>query len=70
MGAIPLGTHANHVEVGNSTIAQMVSGGKYLGNLHLYYAVIWYLINEGEIEYLKDIKENASEHLVYRLRNS
>lgn len=70
LGAIPLGKHANHVEVGNSTIAQMVSGGKYLGNLNLYYAVIWYLINEGEIEYLKDIKENANEHLVYRLRNS
>lgn len=47
LGAIPLGRHENHVEVGDSTIAQMVSGGKYLGNLNLYYAVIWYLINEG-----------------------
>jgi hypothetical protein len=45
LGTIPLGTHESHVRVGNYTIAKMVSGGKILGNLHLYYAVIWYLIN-------------------------
>jgi hypothetical protein len=70
LGAIPLGSHPSHVEVGNYTISQFVSGGKLLGNLHMYYAVIWYLINEGEIEFLKPIKENVSEHLVYRFRNS
>lgn len=56
LGAIPLGCHESHVEVGDNTIAQLVSGGKYLGNLSLYYAVVWYLINEGQIEYLKPIK--------------
>lgn len=49
IGTIPLGTHYTHVEVGNYTIAQMVSGGKILGNLNLYYAVVWYLINENQI---------------------
>jgi hypothetical protein len=47
------------VEVGNATLAKLVSGGKILGNLNLYYAVIWYLIQEGAIEYLKDIEKNA-----------
>ena len=70
LGAIPLGTHKSHVEVGDYTLAKMISGGQILGNLNMYYAVIWHLIAEGEIEYLKDIKENATEHLVYRLRNS
>lgn len=70
MGAIPLGKHKTHIDVGNYTIAQMVSGGKILGNLTLYYAVIWYLVNEGWIEYLKPIKENVAEHLIYRLRNT
>lgn len=70
LGAIPLGTHKSHVTVGNYTIAKLVSGGKILGNLNMYYAVIWYLISEGEIEYLNPIKENATEHLLYRLRNS
>jgi hypothetical protein len=44
LGSIPLGTHKSHVKVGNYTIAQMISGGKILGNLNLYYAVVWYLI--------------------------
>lgn len=70
LGAIPLGTHHSHVTVGNYTIAKLIAGGKILGNLNMYYAVIWYLINEGEIEYLKPIKENATENLIYRLRNS
>ena len=55
LGAIPLGTHKSHVEVGDYTLAKMISGGKILGNLNMYYAVIWHLITSGEIEYLKDI---------------
>lgn len=47
LGSIPLGTHKSHVKVGNYTIAKMISGGKILGNLNLYYAVIWYIIHEG-----------------------
>lgn len=45
LGGIPLGTHKSHVEVGNYTIAKLISGGKILGNLNMYYAVIWCLIN-------------------------
>jgi len=70
LGAIPLGTHKSHVAVGNYTLARLISGGKILGNLNMYYAVIWYLINEGEIEYLNPIKANATEHLIFRLKNS
>lgn len=70
LGSIPLGTHKSHVQVGNYTIAKLISGGKILGNLNLYYAVVWYLIQQGSIEYLKDIEKNAAEHLVYRLKNS
>jgi hypothetical protein len=70
LGAIPLGTHKSHVQVGNYTLAKMISGGKILGNLNLYYAVVWYLINEDEINYLKDVKLNATEHLVFRLKTS
>lgn len=53
MGAIPLGAHHNHVKVGNYTIAKMFSDGKILGNLNMFYAAIWYIIKENEIEYLK-----------------
>lgn len=45
LGGIPLGTHKSHVNVGNCTIAKLITGGKILGNLNMYYAVIWCLIN-------------------------
>jgi hypothetical protein len=67
LGAIPLGTHKSHVKVANSTIAKLVAGGKVMGNLNLYFAVIWIIIIEDQIEYLKPIKQNATEHLLHRL---
>lgn len=70
LGSIPLGTHKSHVQVGNYTIAKLMTGGKLVGNLNLYYAVIWHLIEEKEIEYLKDIEKNATEHLIYRMQTS
>lgn len=70
LGAIPLGCHHSHVKVGNHTIAKLISDGKILGNLNMYYAVIWHIIKEKEIEYLKDIEKNVTEHLLFRLKNS
>lgn len=70
LGAIPLGNHRSHVVVGNSTIAKMVAGGKVMGNLNLYFAVIWVLVMENEIEYLSPIKANLTEHLIHRLTTS
>lgn len=46
IGSIPLGTHKSHIQVGNYTIAQLMTGGKLVGNMNLYYAVIWHLIEE------------------------
>jgi hypothetical protein len=45
LGAIPLGTHKSHITVGNHTIAKLVSGGKVMGNMNLYLAVIWIIVN-------------------------
>jgi len=45
LGAIPLGKHKTHVTVGNNTMAKLISGGKVMGNLNLYFAVIWILVN-------------------------
>jgi hypothetical protein len=44
LGAIPLGSHKTHVEVGNYTIARLFSDGKILGNLNLFFAAIWHII--------------------------
>lgn len=70
LGTIPLGKCKQHIDCGNYTISKLFTAGKLLGNLNLYWAVIWYLIKQDKWEYLSDIKEQASEHLVYRLQSS
>lgn len=56
--------------VGNHTIAKMVAGGKVMGNLNMYFAVIWIIVNEDKPEYLTPIKANIEEHLLYRLKHT
>lgn len=70
IGTIPLGNCQQHIKCGNHTIAKMFAKGKLLGNMNLYFAVIWYLIKTDHFEYLKDIKQQVTEHLIYRLMNS
>jgi hypothetical protein len=70
LGAIPLGTHKSHIAVGNSTLAKIIAGGKVMGNLNLYYAVLCILVMEGQIEYLSPIQANLTEHLRFRLTHT
>lgn len=44
LGSIPLGSHKSHIKVGNYTISKLITDGKILGNMNMYYTVIWYLI--------------------------
>lgn len=70
IGTIPLGSCKQHVECGNYTISKLFTSGKLLGNLNMYWAVIWYLIKQNTWEYLNDIKDQVTEHLLYRLKTS
>lgn len=70
IGTIPLGSCSQHVACGNYTIAKLFTSGKLLGNLHMYWAVIWYLVSQDTWAYLSDIKEQVTEHMVYRLKSS
>lgn len=70
IGTIPLGGCSQHVKCGDYTMSRLFSSGKILGNINLYYGVIWHLIKSGKFEYLDDIKEQTTEHLKYRLTNS
>lgn len=70
LGTIPLGTCQQHVDCGNYTISRLFTSGKLLGNLDLYWAVIWYLIKQNTWDFLTDITVQASEHLCYRLKTS
>ncbi len=70
LGTIPLGSCSQHVDCGNYTISKLFTSGKLLGNLNMYWAVIWYLIKQNTWEYLSDIKDQVTEHLMYRLKSS
>ena len=68
IGTIPLGSCSQHVECGNYTISKLFTSGKLLGNLHMYWAVIWYLIKKDTWAYLSDIKDQVTQHMIYRLK--
>ena len=70
LGTIPLGSCQQHIDCGNYTISRLFTSGKLLGNLDLYWAVIWYLIKQNTWDFLSDISVQASEHLCYRLKSS
>lgn len=70
VGAIPLGASKEHVAAANWTLSQLVSGGKKLGNLNLWFAVLWHLIKTGKIPYLEEVLPFVEEQMLWRLRNT
>lgn len=70
IGTIPLGSCEQHVSCGNYTLSKLFTSGKLLGNLHMYWAVIWYLVSQDTWAYLTDIKDQVTEHMIYRLKSS
>lgn len=68
-GAICLGPHTDHSDATNWTLAQLTAGGKKLGNPDLWFAVIWLLVQRGDIPYLAPILPFLTTHLRWRLQN-
>lgn len=69
-GGLCLGDHDTHVRATNSSIKHAFFGGKSLGNMDLWFAVIYFLVEEGKIPHLKEYSELLKRHLVYRIENS
>lgn len=69
-GGICLGNHDTHVRATNSSIKHAFFGGKSFGNIDLWFAVIYFLVERDEIPRLKEYSELLKKHLVYRLENS
>lgn len=71
VGCIPLGDHPDHVKCANTTIAFLVSNGKIMGNLDLYFAVLWAMAKEnGKLCYVANVSAQIERQLLYRMRNS
>lgn len=70
LGAICLGAHPTHVAATNYILSHLFSGGKKLGNMDLWFAVIWLMIEQGKVPYLNEILPFVREQMVFRLRKS
>ena len=69
-GGLCLGNHDSHVRATNSSIKHVFFGGKSAGNIDLWFAIIYFLVERGEIPHLKEYSELLKRHLIYRLENS
>jgi hypothetical protein len=71
IGGICLGSHESHVKFSNSVMRQCLTNGKHLGNIDLWFAVIYMMIVEKRlVSHLDDYVPNIREHMIYRLENS
>lgn len=68
-GAICLGPAEDHCRATTWTLAQLMTGGKLIGNQDLWFACIWLLVERGEIPYLTPILPQLRAHMQWRLAN-
>lgn len=69
-GGLCLGKDKSHVQVTNSTLRYALSSGKSLGNIDLWFAVIYFIVKRDMADHLKEYLPLLEEHLKYRLVNS
>jgi hypothetical protein len=70
MGGLCLGADFSHVKATNSTIRHGLLGGKSLGNVDLWYAVFYLMVESGYVEHLKGYLPAMREHMIFRLNTS
>jgi len=70
VGGLCLGSDFSHVKATNSTIRHGILGGKSLGNVDLWYAVFYLIVESGYVEHLKEYLPAMREHMIYRLNTS
>lgn len=69
-GGLCLGKDKSHVNATNSTLRYILTGGKSLGNIDLWFAILYFLIKRGHVEHLKEYLPAFEEHMKFRLLKS
>ena len=70
-GGLCLGKDKSHIQATNSTLRYILTGGKSLGNIDMWFVIIYFIIKRADDDYyLKDYLPMFEEHLKYRLMNS
>lgn len=66
-GCIPLGSNKEYVNEASNAIMHLFTGGKVLGNVDLYYAVIYFIVKG--IKYFDGVIEHVTDQMKYRMDN-
>lgn len=66
-GCIPLGSTREYVNEATNAIMHLFTGGRILGNVDLYYAVLYFICKD--IEYLSDVQPMIQDQMIYRMNN-
>ena len=66
IGAIPLGENDEHVKTANWSLMKIITGGKNLGDVNLWFFVLYQLIKTNKIPFLKDIEPFVEAQAKYR----
>ena len=69
-GGLCLGKDKSHAQATNSTLRHVLTAGKSLGNIDLWFSIIYFLIARGQVEHLNEYLPMVKEHLEFRLLNS
>jgi len=70
IGGLCLGADFSHVKATNSTIRHGLTNGKSLGNVDLWYAIFYLMVESGYVEHLKEYLPAMREHMIFRLNTS
>ncbi|KAK8854249.1 hypothetical protein M9Y10_016808 [Tritrichomonas musculus] len=69
IGGLCLGAAEDHAKATNWTFANVMTGGKKVGNMDQWFALLWYLVEMNQIPYLNPILPKIREHMIFRLHN-
>jgi len=59
-GGLALGPHQAHAAASDWTLAQLLAGGKLLGNINLWFAVVWFIVH-GDVTATDALGESEGE---------
>lgn len=68
LGGLCLGAADDHVKATNWVLSRLMSGGKNVGIMDQWFALIWYLVEKNRIPYLNPILPKIRQHMIYRLQ--
>jgi hypothetical protein len=69
LGGLFLGASEEHARATNFALAHLSAEGKRVGHPDLWFMLIWWLIERGEVKHLESVLPQIRAHMCFRLTN-